>query len=128
MDLLQTLNEAQKKFELEQEVRSLDELKTKFMMLVNHELKTPLTVQRSYLEFLKESDLSEEQQTYLSKSLNGSDRLEHLISEILFFLKVQKEDLKIDQESFDLKETKGLEHFSTAVSYTHLTLPTTPYV
>jgi len=109
LDLLQTLVEAQKKFEMEQELLSLDELKNKFMMLVNHELKTPLTVQRSYLEFLKESALDEEQSLYLSKSLQGSERLEKLISEILFFLEVQKEDLSKNQETFELSEATGLQ-------------------
>lgn len=109
LDLLQTLNEAQKKYELEKEVRSLDELKTKFMMLVNHELKTPLTIQRSYLEFLKESELDKDQSLYLNKSLEGSNRLEKLISEILYFLKIQKEDLKASTEDFELSEATGIQ-------------------
>jgi len=109
LDLLQTLNEAQKKFEMEKEIRSLDELKNKFMMLVNHELKTPLTIQRSYLEFLKESKLDEDQKLYLDKSLGGSDRLEKLISEILFFLKVQKEDLSKNHEKFELSAATGIQ-------------------
>lgn len=109
LDLLQTLNEAQKKYELEKEIRSLDKLKDKFMMLVNHELKTPLTIQRSYLEFLKESKLDKEQSLYLEKSLSGSDRLEKLISEILYFLKIQKEDLIKQQEEFELSFATGIQ-------------------
>jgi response regulator RpfG family c-di-GMP phosphodiesterase len=109
LDLLQTLNEAQKKYELEKEVRTLDKLKTKFMMLVNHELKTPLTVQRSYLEILKESKLDEEQTLYLEKSLSGSSRLEKLISEILYFLKVQEANLLSHQEEFDLSLATGVQ-------------------
>ncbi|MGH1468125.1 MAG: hybrid sensor histidine kinase/response regulator [Bdellovibrionales bacterium] len=109
LDLLQTLNEAQRRFELEKALRSLDELKNKFMMLVNHELKTPLTIQRSYLEFLKESSLDEEQSLYLEKSLSGSNRLETLISEILYFLKVQKEALLGSKETFELSEATGIQ-------------------
>lgn len=115
LDLLQTLNEAQKRYELEKELKekneellSLDKLKTKFMMLVNHELKTPLTVQRSYLEMLNESLTEEEQKIFLQKSLQGSDRLEKLISEILFFLKVQKGEFSDKAESFELSEASGL--------------------
>lgn len=109
LDLLQTLNEAQKKYSLEQELKGLGKLKDKFMMLVNHELKTPLTIQRSYLEFLKESKLDEDQSLYLEKSLSGSYRLEHLISEILYFLKIQKDDLLQVKESFELSEATGLQ-------------------
>ncbi len=127
LDLLQTLNQAQKRFELEKQVRSLDELKNKFMMLVNHELKTPLTIQRSYLEFLEKSSLNKEQSLYLKKSLSGSTRLETLISEILYFLEIQKENLLDAQETFKLSEVTGLQdlvgifiktnkiHFSNAI-------------
>lgn len=118
LDLKQSLLEAQKKFELEselaqknEELKALDKLKNKFMMLVNHELKTPLTIQRSYLEFLKDSELNEEQSLYLNKSLSGSDRLEKLISEILFFLKVQKEDMQEACESFELSLATGVQDF-----------------
>jgi len=119
LDLLQTLNEAQKKFVMEKELRSLDELKTKFMMLVNHELKTPLTIQRSYLEFLRESKLDEDQTLYLEKSLGGSDRLENLISEILFFLKVQKEDLSSGHETFALSSATGIKDLTEVSISTH---------
>jgi response regulator RpfG family c-di-GMP phosphodiesterase len=119
LDLLQTLNEAQKKFVMEKELRSLDELKTKFMMLVNHELKTPLTIQRSYLEFLRESDLDDDQKLYLDKSLGGSDRLEKLISEILFFLKVQKDDLSTDHEEFELSTATGVQDLKGTLIKTH---------
>ncbi len=109
LDLLQTLNEAQRRFELEKEIRSLDELKNRFMILVNHELKTPLTIQRSYLELLKKSTLDKEQSLYLKKSLLGSNRLETLISEILYFLKVQKENLLDTQETFKLSQATGIQ-------------------
>lgn len=119
LDLLQTLNEAQTKYSLETELKSLGKLKDKFMMLVNHELKTPLTIQRSYLEFLKESKLDEDQTLYLEKSLSGSYRLEKLISEILYFLKVQKEDLLKSEESFELNEVAGLEKLTSSTIKTN---------
>lgn len=98
-DLRQTLLEAQKKYDLVSELElknkrleSLDRLKIKFMMLVNHELKTPITVQRSYIELLKDLSPSEEALTFIEKSLKGTERMEDLVSEILYFLKIQSED------------------------------------
>jgi len=88
---------------------------------VNHELKTPLTIQRSYLEFLKESELNEDQSLYLEKSLDGSNRLEKLISEILYFLKVQKEDLKSSTDTFELSEATGIQDLTGSSITTHKT-------
>ena len=55
-----------------EELKSLDEDKNNFMFLVNHELKTPLTVITSFMELLKETSLDEEQELYtqrISKSV-----------------------------------------------------------
>ena len=43
------------------ELKLLDQAKSNFMILINHELKTPLTVMQSYVQMMGESDLSEEQ-------------------------------------------------------------------
>ena len=44
-----------------EELSTLDMAKTQFMYLINHELKTPLTIIVSYLQLLKETALDEEQ-------------------------------------------------------------------
>ena len=44
-----------------EDLKTLDAAKTQFMLLINHELKTPLTAILSFSELLKESSLSDEQ-------------------------------------------------------------------
>ncbi len=119
LDLKQTLLEAQKKYDLvnelelkNKELESLDKLKNKFMMLINHELKSPLTIQKSYLELLAEEIKEKEQTELLNKSIGGTEKMETLVEEILFFLKLQeKTDLKSQNLSLkdihkDLSEMK----------------------
>ena len=111
LDLKQTLLEAQKKYELVNELevknkhlKSLDKLKNNFMMLINHELKTPLTIQKSYLELLKDEVKDEETLLLLKKSLMGTEKIELMVEEILFFLELQKRTDFSDTESLSLKE------------------------
>jgi CheY-like chemotaxis protein len=111
LDLKQTLLEAQKKYELVNELEiknkhleSLDRLKNNFMMLVNHELKTPLTVQKSYLELLNEEVKDEEAKLLLAKSLGGTEKMEKMVEEIMFFLELQKRTDFSEKQPLNLKE------------------------
>lgn len=133
-DLRQTLLEAQKKYDLitelelkNKKLESLDRLKTQFMMLVNHELKTPITVQRSYIELLKDLSPNEEALGFIEKSIKGSERMEDLVNEILYFLKIQSEEnvemndnmnlgevLKVKQIDYKIKSNKS--YFSDAIN------------
>lgn len=123
LDLKQTLIEAQRKYELKsqlvringelralnQQLRSIDDLKNKFMMLVNHELKTPITVQKSFLELLNETELNEEQKLFLNRAQKGGAKLEALVEEILFLLKLESYDRIPQEDQVNIKEV--LEKF-----------------
>lgn len=96
-DLLSTVDQAIAKLELQQqleiknkelakalvELQSLDRAKTDFMYLVNHELKTPLTVIMSFAELLLESQLDPEQKVFAEKILKSCWKLKKLVEEVL---------------------------------------------
>lgn len=63
------------------ELKKLDEAKSKFMILINHELKTPLTVISSFLQLMKESRLNEEQIIYWDRIFRSSQRLQEIIDD-----------------------------------------------
>lgn len=132
LDLKQTLNEAHQKFILKKELDqknkdlneanlrliSIDELKNKFMMLVNHELKTPVTVQKSFLELLNETDLSEEQNLFLEKARTGTEKLEDLVEEILFLLKLEALPEISAKQTFKTKDSiKSLFSFDAKLDF-----------
>ncbi len=87
-----------KNLELEkanEELKTLDITKTKFMILINHELKTPLTVITSFSSLLNESNLNEEQKVYLNRIILSSNRLNEVIDDTLLLTKHQANTLKL---------------------------------
>jgi two-component system sensor histidine kinase/response regulator len=88
----------QKNKELEKalnELKSLDEAKSHFMILINHELKTPLTTLISYLDLLKETKLSEEQQLFLKRVVGSTDRLKEIVFDVLEFVAAETGQTKL---------------------------------
>ncbi len=69
------------------ELKTLDQSKTNFMLLINHELKTPLTVLSSFLELLKETTLDDEQTLFTKKIDISTEKLKKLINDVLELLK-----------------------------------------
>ena len=67
-----------------EDLKTLDAAKTQFMLLINHELKTPLTAILSFSELLKESSLSDEQIIFQKRIHQNAERLKNW-SRILFW-------------------------------------------
>jgi two-component system, sensor histidine kinase and response regulator len=100
------------------ELQTLDAAKNQFMILINHELKTPLTAMISFSELLKESDLDEEQKLYVKRILQSADRLKKLVDDSLLFVTAQTGKQKISKKKVALKDLlSGLrEHFDAQAS------------
>jgi signal transduction histidine kinase len=99
-ELKQKNEELQKAYE---ELQSLDQAKSRFMILINHELKTPLTNILNYISLLKESDLKPDQQKYLGKVEAGADRLKELIFDVLEFVSAETGQTKVAAKKSKLK-------------------------
>ena len=70
-----------------EELQSLDKAKNQFMILINHELKTPLTAILSFAGLLKETELSEEQNLFTDRILKSADKLKNIIDDVLLIVK-----------------------------------------
>ncbi len=80
-------------------------LKTDFISNVSHELKTPLTVIRSYAKLLEREDLDgETRQKYAKAVQSASERLSDLITNILRLNKLEHQQIQAEYERFDLAE------------------------
>ena len=71
------------------ELKTLDKAKSDFMMLVNHELKTPLTAIMSFSDLLNETSLDADQTKFLSRIQSSTRRLEALVNDVLEFLSAE---------------------------------------
>ncbi|MCB0365501.1 MAG: hybrid sensor histidine kinase/response regulator [Bdellovibrionaceae bacterium] len=118
VDLANTINKAIEKFDLRrelveknkaleaalEELKSLDQAKTQFMVLINHELKTPLTVLLSFLELLQEGTLDDEQQVYVNRIDQSAKRLKTIIDEVLELVSAETGQIKISSSKIDIQE------------------------
>lgn len=108
VDLVNTVDKAVEKFQLRHELKlkneqlelaledlkGLDQAKNHFMILINHELKTPLTVLLSFLDLLKETPLDEDQLKYISRMEKSSKRLNQIIVDVLELMAAETGTMK----------------------------------
>jgi len=118
VDLANTVDKAIERYELSaelkdknkaleaalSELRTLDEAKSNFMILINHELKTPLTSMSSFLQLLAESDLSDEQKKFTDRIQTSADRLHALINDSLELVSAETGVMPIKSASVDIKK------------------------
>jgi Signal transduction histidine kinase len=84
------------------ELRSLDQAKSNFMILINHELKTPLTSILSFASLLAESPLGEEDRMMVNRIVKSADRLKSLVDDVLLIVRSEMNQLKIDMQPVTL--------------------------
>jgi PAS domain S-box-containing protein len=89
-----------------QEQKLNDERKDEFVSLASHEMKTPLTTAKAYLQMLELTlDGNDEEATLFAKKANQSvDRLTELVSELLDVSKIRLGKLQYTLATFDLNE------------------------
>lgn len=113
VDLTNTVEHAVERFSLGQELKqknvelakaleelkSLDVAKSNFMILINHELKTPLTSILSFSSLLAESKLSDDDKLMVNRITKSAERLKSLVDDVLLVVRAETNQLKIDIQS-----------------------------
>jgi two-component system, sensor histidine kinase and response regulator len=79
-----------------EELQTLDQAKNQFMVLVNHELKTPLTSMLSFADLLAETKLEAEQGKMLARIKTAALRLQEMINDALEFVSAETAQTRID--------------------------------
>lgn len=117
MDLINTVDRAVERFHMSTELASknaalstalselqvLDQAKNQFMILINHELKTPLTTILSFSEMLAETKLDEEQALCASRIKKSGERLKELVDDVLLIVASEMKNLKLNSQPFELQ-------------------------
>ncbi|QDK47567.1 hybrid sensor histidine kinase/response regulator [Bdellovibrio sp. ZAP7] len=90
------------------ELKSLDVAKSNFMILINHELKTPLTSILSFSALLSESALADEDKLMVNRISRSADRLKNLVDDVLLIVRAETNQLKIDVQNVSFSEFSDL--------------------
>lgn len=86
------------------ELKSLDVAKSNFMILINHELKTPLTSILSFSSLLSESPLSDEDKLMVNRINKSAERLKSLVDDVLLIVRAETNQLKIEMQTVSFTE------------------------
>lgn len=93
-----------------EELRELDRLKTDFVSSASHELRTPITSIRGYLDVLVEGEagpLSEEQRSFLLVADRNAHRLQTLVEDLLVVSRIESGRLQLSVRDIDLVALVG---------------------
>jgi len=104
--LYSSLNETTLKLkEANEQLKNLDKLKDEFVSLASHELRTPMTVIKSYIwMFLhkKGDDLDEKEKTYLVRAYTTTERLIKLVNDMLNVSRIESGRLQLEMKDLDI--------------------------
>lgn len=87
--------------------RELDKAKTDFVTLASHQLRTPLSIIKWYVDFLINGDageISEEQKKYLQEVYLSNERLIELVNALLDVSRIDVGTFSIDPEPISITE------------------------
>ncbi len=93
-------------------VEEISMLKSRFISMVSHDLKTPLSSIKGAADNIMEGvagPVSEHQQKYLKMILSSSDNLQRMLSDILNLSRIESGSLALERETLNMEiEVKNL--------------------
>jgi PAS domain S-box-containing protein len=110
---------------IENELKKSEKLKTEFMNIAAHELKSPVTPIKGYLDLIIHDESTCEQVKKWAKiSLRNADRLLLLVNDILDVARLDSDTMRFDIEKVDPMEllTEIAEDMRPAVEQKHIEL------
>lgn len=116
--LQQRIDEATKELRASNaQLQRLDEAKDEFVSMASHQLRTPLTSVKGYIDMVLEGDagkISDMQKHLLGEAFTSSERMVHLINDFLNVSRLQTGKFMIDRRQIDLaalvrQEVDGLQ-------------------
>ncbi|HMK05047.1 MAG TPA: ATP-binding protein [Ferruginibacter sp.] len=87
---------------LMQQVTESQQRKDEFIGIASHELKTPLTSIKGYLDLLNVVEEKQPNKQFVQKSLDSVQKLESLIKDLLDVSKIQSGQLQLNITQFDI--------------------------
>lgn len=100
-------NEIQGRIRVEKKLSEALNIKSEFISLVSHEMRTPLTVIKSSIELLRNGDigpLSDKQRDFMDTADKNVDRLGRFINNVLDFQKMESGEFKLNWAWHDIHQ------------------------
>ncbi|MDD5502462.1 MAG: PAS domain S-box protein [Candidatus Thermoplasmatota archaeon] len=88
-------------------IRRLDEIKTRFISVATHELRTPLVSIKGYSDLVllgRAGEVSPRVREFISVASRNTDRLIHLTDDLLDIQRIESGRLKIEMYKVDLRD------------------------
>mgnify|MGYP001574166885 CR=1 FL=1 len=86
-----------------QELARLNNMKSKFLSMVVHDVRTPLAAIKGFSELLMKKDVGEREKRYLQTILGSTDQLNRLISDLTDLAMIEAGKLTIEFAPLDLR-------------------------
>lgn len=114
-------------------LKQLDELKDEFVSLASHELRTPMTIIKSYLWFLqqqKNGKLTSKQKEYVDRAYLSTERLINLVNDMLNVSRIESGRLTIEMRDINIAELieQTVEELKTRAQELGVTLTVAKHV
>ena len=108
-------------------LQELNRLKSAFVSVASHEIRTPITSIKGYTENLLDhlaGPLTERQHHYLSRIMTNINRLMNIIEELLNLATIEAGQVTVHRESFAIRAlfSEALESFRPAASAKGITI------
>jgi len=89
------------------EVERLNQVRQDFVANVSHEIRTPLTSLRGYAETLLDGGLDDldNRESFVRTIRDQAARLENLVDDLLSLADLERPDVRLRREAFDLRES-----------------------
>jgi signal transduction histidine kinase len=88
-------------------LKGLDKLKTEFLSLASHQLRSPLTAIKGYASMLKEGDfgdLNDEAKETISRILSSSQNLTKVVEDLLNVTKIEQGGMQYEMVDFNISD------------------------
>lgn len=86
-----------------EDFKQLEVRKDEFISIASHELKTPMTSLKGYMQLLADNSFDVKNRKYVDRSLNQIYRIEKLISDLLDVSKITSGKINYDMNGFDFQ-------------------------